>query len=83
MSVRDRRRLGVNFISVLRAARRLSESPEFEPESDRELHELILEEILSKKLPEARASMPEIDWTAIIAFIERVLPLILKLIAFF
>ncbi|MEA1999538.1 MAG: hypothetical protein U9N61_09515 [Euryarchaeota archaeon] len=77
--VRDRRRMGVNFFSVLRAAKKVTSRPEFEPGSPRELVESILEEIVGKDLPQARSDMPEIDWDSLLAFIEKLLPIILMI----
>lgn len=80
---RDRRRLGVNFFSVLRAAKKVAEDPEFEPDSALEMAETILANIVGKDLPQAKADMPEIDWDSLLAFIMKILPLILKLLALF
>lgn len=76
---RDRRRVGVNFFSVLRAAKKVTSDPEFEPGSMRELSEAILTQIIGKDLSQARVDMAEIDWAALLAFIEKILPLILML----
>jgi hypothetical protein len=83
MSLRDRRKLGVNFISVLRAARKITKDPEFEPTTKRELSEKILEEIASRKLPQIRQDDPSLDLDAIIEFIEKLLPIILEIISIF
>ena len=77
MGIRGRRRAGVNFISVMRATRRLTQDPDFEPVSQKEMCQLVLEEVMNKSLPQAQAEMPEIDWEAILAFIMKILPLIL------
>ena len=72
-SGRDRRRLGVNFFSVLLAAKKVTTDPEFEPTSSRKLSEAILAEIVGRDLSVARADMPDIDWEALLAFIVGVL----------
>jgi len=77
MSRKDRTKLGVTFFSVLKSVRKLKNDPNFENYSKTERAELVLEDILNKKLPEARADMPELDWTGILAFIIKILPLIL------
>ena len=86
--VKERRELGVNFFSVMRATRATLEHPSFDPEGFAALEPatlapVVLEEILRKDLPEAMADLPKIDWDAILAFIEKIIPLILKLLALF
>lgn len=83
MSARDRRRLGVNFISVLRAAKEVLSDPEYVPESRQSIAEKILEKIMGKNLPQARQDEPAVDWDAILEFIEKLLPIILQLLAIF
>lgn len=77
--VRDRRRLGVNFFSVIRAAKKVTSNPAFEPSSQQDLVDAIFTELIGKDLPQARASEPGIDWDAVIAFIMKILPLILMI----
>jgi len=83
MSIADRRRAGVNLLSCLKAAKKIMSNSEFEAANTRELAQAILEEIQSKKLPQLRDAEPGVDWDAIIAFIEKLLPLILQLLAIF
>jgi hypothetical protein len=83
MSIRDRRRMGVKFISILKAAKKITNDPEFEPTTRKELTERILEEIISKKLPQARRDDPEIDWDALLEFIEKLIPIILEILSLF
>jgi len=83
MAASDRRRFGVNFISVLRAAKEVTSDPDFEPTTRREIAEKILEKIIGKSLPQLRESEPGIDLSSIIAFIEKLLPIILQLLAIF
>ena len=83
MSIKDRRKKGVTFLSVLRAARELSEDAEFDPQNKKEFSEKILEKIISKKLVAAKSEEPEIDWNGLLEFIERILPLILQILAIF
>lgn len=81
--VKDRRSLGVNFFSVLQAAKTVVYDPEFEPSTRLDLSTAILEEIIGEKLKSARMTREGIDWDAVIAFIEKILPLILKILAMF
>ena len=87
MSLRDRRKLGVNFISVLRAVKKITEDPEFEPVTSDQLTnsvdfaEAVLEEITSKRLPELVDAGIDID--AILEFIKRILPIIFQLLVLF
>ena len=83
MSIKDRRKKGVTFLAVLRAARELSDDVDFDPSSKSEAAEKILEKIISKKLPLAQNEEPEIDWNGLLEFIERILPLILQILAIF
>ena len=83
MSIRDRRKKGVTFLAVLRAARELSDDADFDPANKKEFSEKVLEKIISKKLPEAQNEEPEIDWNGLLEFIERILPLILQILAIF
>ena len=83
MSIKDRRKKGVTFLAVLRAARELSDDADFDPTNKKEFSEKVLEKIISKKLPAAKAEEPEIDWNGLLEFIERILPLILQILAIF
>ena len=83
MSIRDRRAKGVNFRTVLKATATLSKDPEFDPSDRKECAEKVLEYIVGKQLPQARADEPGIDWDSILAFIEKILPLILQIISLF
>jgi len=77
VSRKDRVKLGVTFFSILKSAKKLKHDPNFDNFSKSERAELILEDILGQKLPEARADMPELDWTGILSFIVKILPLLL------
>lgn len=81
--IKSRIKTGVNFFSVLGAARELFENPEFEPSSKQEIAEKILEKIINKKLPKARKSDPQIDWDSLLEFIEKILPIILSILSIF
>lgn len=81
--VRDRRDLGVNFFSILQAARVVTSNPGFEPVTRGDLSTAILEEIIGEKLKSARVANEGIDWGGLLAFIEKLLPLILKILSLF
>ena len=83
MSIKDRRKKGVTFLAVLRAARELSDDADFDPTNKKEFSEKVLEKIISKKLNQAQNEEPEIDWNGLLEFIERILPLILQILAIF
>ena len=83
MSIRDRRRFGVTFFSVLRAAKELAQNPEFEPKSNDDFSEAILAKIVGRSLPEAREAMPEVDWNSLLEFIMAILPVIFQILALF
>ena len=75
---RDRRKLGVNRFSVLKAARKLTKDPEFDPDvtmelASREFAELVLAEIIGKPAAQAMRDDPSIDWEGLFSFIERIL----------
>ena len=80
MSRKQRRKLGVNIISIAKAVRELSEEG-FAPESNQDFSEKILEKISEKKLPQLTERGIDID--AILAFIQKVLPIILALLGVF
>ena len=81
MSLRDRWRLGVNWFTVLKAAKELSSDPNFEPTTQREFAEAILCHLSGMNRPQAVKD--GIDWDSLIEFIERILPLILEIIMLF
>lgn len=73
---RDRRQLGITIRGIRLAAKELRED-------GREItSQAVLETIIDQN-PTAWANKPGIDWDAIIAFIEKLLPLILKFIEIF
>ena len=79
MSLReDKRRLGVNRFSVLKAATKLTKNPDFDPDvgmelGGRDFAELILEEIIRKPAAQAQTDDPGIDWEGLFSFIERIM----------
>ena len=78
---KQRRRLGVNFMSILKAAKKLSKNSDFAPVTRLQFAEAILEEITSKNLP--KLAKEGIDLDALLAFIMALLPLILEIISIF
>ncbi len=81
MSIRDRRRLGVTFIAVLRAAKELVHDPDFCPQSRRQMAESILERITG--MQRVQAVGEGFDWEALLDFIMELLPVILEIISIF
>ena len=79
MSLRDRRKYGITFFKVLRAARTLGNDPEFIVESNQEFAEAIIAEICG---PQFRSDV-DVDWPSIIEWIIKWLPMILKILALF
>ena len=84
LTIRQRRAMGLTFVGTLRAARELARRGDITSTTDpKEMAAAIAEEIM---LTNARAwsdHASSIDWDAILAFIEKLIPLIMKLIALF
>ena len=79
----ERRRLGLTPIGVIAATRRLAKDGQINAAMDKdEICELVATEIMLQNAP-AWAEAPEINWEAILAFIEKLIPIILALIALF
>jgi len=79
----DRRRLGLTPIGVILATRRLAKDGVINSSTQQdELLEAIATEIMLQNAA-AWAEAPEIDWDAIIAFLEKLIPIIAAIIALF
>ena len=84
LTVRQRRQMGLTFLGTLGAARELARRGEIHKDMDRkEISALIAEEIMATNAKAWADNAAAIDWDAIIAFIEKLIPLILKLIELF
>jgi hypothetical protein len=81
MSRRERRRLGVTFGKCLRAARELKKAGELSDDSETAAAQIAAK--LAADKPGDFAKLSAVDWDAIIAFIEKLIPLILQLIEIF
>jgi len=83
MNFLERRRLGLTPLGVIAAARRLAKDGQINKSTPKEeLLELIAIEIMVQNAA-AWAEAPEIDWDAIIQFLERLIPIIAAIIALF
>ena len=79
----ERRRLGLTPLGVIAATRRLAKDGQINAAMDKdEICELVATEIMLQNAP-AWAEAPSIDWEAILAFIEKLIPIIMALIALF
>lgn len=79
----QRRRMGLTLAGVISATRRLAKDGEISRSMDRsEIVELVAMEIANQNAP-AWAEAPSIDWDAVLAFIEKLIPIIMALIALF
>lgn len=84
LTVRQRRQMGLTFRGALQAARELNRRGEIHKDMDsKEISALIAEEIMVTNAKAWADNAVAIDWDAILAFIEKLIPLILKLIELF
>ena len=83
LSWRQRRRMGVTPLNMARVVKNLKEQHEdFDEWSQEEIAAAILDELVNDH-PQAFAEVGAIDWDGLLAFIEKLLPIILKIIAMF
>jgi len=79
----ERRRLGLTPLGVIAATRRLAKDGQISGGmSQEEICELVAMEIMIQNAA-AWAEAPSIDWDAVLAFIEKLIPIIMALIALF
>lgn len=77
---RDMRRYGLTLLAMRRRARHMALAGELTSEmSPAQVRETVLDDICD----ESPQIVEAIDWNALLAFIEKLLPLILQLIALF
>ena len=81
MTWRQRRRAGATIRNLVKAAKALKEAGDLEGLNDSEAAAAIMMKVLEGN--EEVLSDPSFDWDGLLAFIERLLPLILQLIAIF
>lgn len=79
LTIRERREMGLTIPNILRATREMvREGLLTRQTSQEDVRDLILERMVFEN-PKAYAN-PEVDWDAILAFIEKLLPIILAFI---
>ncbi len=81
LGFRQRRAMGLTFRGVRTILKEMRDAGELEGKSNSQLAVEVLDKALDQK-PEAFAN-PAIDWDAIMAFLEKLIPLILKIISLF
>ncbi len=82
LSLRERRELGITWANVHAKAKELYQSGEIDADMSRaEIAAMVFSQIAADN-PQAFADA-SVDWDAIIAFIEAILPLILQIIGLF
>lgn len=83
LSRREMRRLGVTVLNVRRRARQMVMAGEITDDmSAEQIRDIVLDDLMGDE-PHAFQQLGAPDWDAILAFIEKLLPLILKIIAMF
>lgn len=80
LSIREARELGVTLASVRSCVQELREQGEIDETTSRAEIAALVTDRLMEKNQEAFAASAGLDWEAILAFIERLLPLILRLL---
>jgi len=82
MTLKQRRALGATFGNVRRILAEMQQAGEIDEHDTAADLAVAVTSRLVEENPQV-ASNPALDWEAIIAFIERIIPLILKIIALF
>ena len=83
LSRREMRRLGVTVLNVRRRARQMAKAGEITADmSGEQIRDIVLDDLMGDE-PHAFQNLGAPDWDSILAFIEKLLPLILKIIAMF
>ncbi len=87
MSRRDRRRLGFTRRNVIQSARKLARNGELAGLDDEDIKDAIAADIVSENIGAWGEVIGDQDWggffDSLIAFIEKILPLIMKILALF
>lgn len=81
LTLRERREMGLTVLNIAQVARELKQSGDIDAQTSQAEIAAAIAIKLESKNPQAFGA--GVDWDAILAFIERLLPLILKLIALF
>ena len=82
LTIRQRREMGLTLRNVTRIVKELDEAGEITEDTTVEEAAVMVLSVLVEDTPAAFQD-PAIDWEAILAFLERLLPLILQIIAIF
>jgi hypothetical protein len=83
LSRREMRRLGLTVLNVRRRARQMAIAGEITADmSPDQIRDIVIDDLQGDE-PRAFQQVSAPDWSAILAFIEKLLPLILKIIAMF
>jgi hypothetical protein len=83
LSRREMRRLGITVLNVRRRARQMAIDGEITADMPAEqMRDIVIDDLMGDE-PHAFQQLGAPDWDAIIAFVEKLLPLILKIIAMF
>jgi len=77
----QRRKMGLTFGNCLRVARQLKKDGTLSEDDDVAAAQIAAE--LAKENPKGFEGTTAIDWDAILAFIEKLLPLIMQIISMF
>ena len=81
LTFRERRELGLTFRNILRVTKQLQENGELEDLTQAEIAAEVMA-VIAEENPKSFAEA-SLDWDGILNFIERLLPIILKLIELF
>lgn len=81
MTWRQRRAAGVTIRNLVKTAKALKDAGDLEGLSDSEMSAAILMKLVEGN--DAVLNDPQFDWDGLLQFLERLLPLILQLIAIF
>ena len=80
---REMRRMGLTVLNVRRRARQLAIAGEITADMTQEqIRDIVIDDLMGDE-PGAFRNLSAVDWDAIIAFITKLLPLILQILAIF
>jgi len=83
ISRREMRRLGLTVLNVRRRTRQMAIAGEITSDMSRQqIRDVVIDDLQGDE-PRAFGQLSAPDWNAIIAFVEKLLPLILRIIAMF
>jgi phage FluMu protein gp41 len=83
MNRREMRRAGLTVLNVRRRARQLAIAGEITSDmSHEQIRDIVIDDLQGDE-PRAFQQLSAIDWDKVIAFIEKLIPLILKIISMF